>query len=53
MDDPANVGFVNPHPKGDGGADNGGFVADKIFLNSSSIFGVEACVVSFGDDSIF
>jgi hypothetical protein len=48
VDDPANVGFVNAHAEGDGGADDFGLVAEEEFLVTGTFGGFEPGVVRFG-----
>ncbi len=51
MDDPADVGFVNPHAKGHGSTDDGYFVFEEGFLDFAAVFGIHACVVVLGFDA--
>jgi hypothetical protein len=48
VDDPADVGLVDAHAEGDGGADDAGVVAEKLFLVGGAFLGGEAGVVGTG-----
>ena len=52
MDDVADVGFVDAHAEGDGGADDLGFVADEGLLVFGALGGIEAGVVGDGVDAL-
>ncbi len=52
MDDEADVGFVDAHSEGDGGANDLDFVADEELLVLVSFFGGKAGVVGAGGDSV-
>ena len=52
VDDEAHVGLIDAHPKGDGGDDDGGVVADEGFLASRAIIGLHAGVVGARADTV-
>lgn len=53
MDDESDVGFVDAHAEGDGGADDLGAVVDEVLLNSCAFIGGHAGVVGVCHDVPF
>ena len=51
VDDEADVGLVDAHAEGDGGADDADFVAEEEVLVTDAEVGVEAGVVGAGGDA--
>ena len=52
MDDKADIGFIDSHSEGDGGADDMDFVAQKEFLVACSGGVIEAGVIGEGGDAV-
>ncbi len=52
MVDCSDVGFVDPHAKGDGGTDDGEFSGHELVLNFGADFGSESSVVGAGVDVV-
>ena len=52
MDDEADVGFVDAHAKGDGGADYLDIIADESFLISGASITFHSCMVGEGFDAV-
>ena len=50
--DGADVGFIDPHAEGDGGADDGGFSGHEGFLDFGAGLGAEAGVVGAGVEAV-
>jgi hypothetical protein len=51
VDDEADVGLVDAHAKGDGGADDADLVAEEGLLVARALLGIEAGVVGAGGDA--
>ena len=53
MDDEADIGFVDAHAEGDGGADDADFVAQEKFLVLGALAAGQSGVVRAGGNAVF